>query len=322
MPANPTDLSFYGVAKEATVGTYVAPADYLPLNKFDPQDMTTWLIDSAARGSMVDTYNKVAGPVWSEISCGGPVFPDTIGYPVMGILGDITTTGASAPFTHAGAVKNSSTGQPTSHSLFDYDAVDSRGYTGIQWYDLTFTWDGEKYLNWDGTARGFQSATQSKPSASYTSVAMLPGWLSAVTINSIASTTLIDAEIKIARQGGPIHTADGTQAPYQIFLGGMGVSGKFVVVADTNTQLTNYLAGTKVPLDFNFQQGAGAAAVQVKFHMSNVNYDLAKPVRNKQWVEYEITYEAVANATDAGASGGQSPIKVTLQNAKPAATYI
>ncbi len=322
MAANPTNLSFVGIAKEATPGTFVASANYLPVNKFDPQDTTMWLTNDTWQGSAVSTYDKVAGPIYSEISCGGPVVPDMIGYLITGALGDVTTTGASAPFTHAISTKNSTTAQPVSYSLNDYDSVDNRGYTGCQVYDLKFTWDGEKALMWDGSLKGYSSAVQTKPAFSNTGVAMLPGWLSAVTINSISALTMIDAEIDLKRAGDPIHTADGTQAPYQIFVGELSVNGKLTVVADTSTQLTNYLAGTKIPLDFNFAQGAGAAAVQFKAHMTNCNLDLVKVSRGKTYTEYELTYEAIANATDAGASGGKSPIKFTLQNALPAATYL
>jgi hypothetical protein len=322
MPANPTALSFIGVSKETVVGTYVAPVAYLPVTTFDPQDMTTWLPDVSWRGSMVETYNKVAGPVWSEIKVDGPVYPDTFGYPPMGILGDVVDSGASAPFTHVGSTKNSTTGQPTSQSWNDFDSVDNRGYTGVQWFGLDIKWDGEKFLTYSGTANGFQSATQTKPTYSNSLIPPIPGWLSAVTINSIVTTTLVDAEINIKRKGGPLNTADANQIPYQIFDGEIAVTGKMTLVADAALQLTNYLAGTKIPLDFNFTQGVSAALVQVKFHMSNCNLDLVIPNRNKEYVQYDITFEACANTTDAGASGGQSPIKATLQNAIAAGTYV
>ena len=319
---NPTALSFFGIAKEATKGTYVPSVDFLPLTKFDPVDMTHWLDDDGLRGSMAKVYNKIAGPVWSEIGMGGPVFPDTIGYPIASFLGDVTTTGGGAPFTHAVALKNNSDGQPVSDSLADFDSVDTRGYTAVQWYDLTFKWDGEKLLTWDGTAKGFQSATQSKPTYSNSAITALPGWLSLVTVNSVSSLTMVDAELKFKREGGPIHTADGTQQPYQMFVGAADITGKAVFVADTNSLLTTYLAGTKIPLDFNFTQGAGAALVQLKFHFTNTNLNVVKVTRGKQWVEYEAEFEALPNSTDAGASGGLSHGKVTIQNAKPASTYV
>lgn len=320
--ANPTALSFYGIAKEAIKGTFVPSVDYLPLTKFDPVDKTQWLKDDGMRGSMAKEYNAIAGPVWSEIACSGPVFPDTIAYPLLSLLGDVTTTGASAPFSHVGALKNSGDGQPISHSLNDFNSVDNRGYTGVQWYDMDFKWDGEKLLTWTGNAKGFQSATQTKPAFSATTITALPGWLSLVSVNSVSTLTMVDGEIKLKREGGPIHTADGTQQPYQMFTGPLGVTGKMVLVADTNTLLTTYLAGTKIPLDFNFTQGAGAALVQFKLHMTNTNVNEVKTLRGKTFTEYELDFEALPNSTDVGASGGLSHIKATIQNAKASGTYI
>lgn len=322
MPANPTALSFIGAAKEAVAGTFVAATDYLPVTKFDPKDMTSWLSDGAWRGAMDATYAKVAGPVWSEISAAGYVYPDTIGYPLAGIMGVDTITG-SGPYTHTLTLKNTTDGQPTTQSLNDYNAVENRGYTSVKWKDITFSWDGEKYLTWDANAIGLQSATQTKPSASFTTITGIPGWLSTVTIGGSGATNMVSNEIAIKRQGDPIHTADGTQAPYEIFLGDMAVTGKTVVVADANTQLAAYLGqasgGAKSSLTFDFAQGAGATAVEVKFQMSSVNFDLVVPTRGKTWVEYEITWEAIANSTD---GTPYAPIQVVLKNAKTTAVYI
>lgn len=319
--ANPSALAFYSVAKESSPGTYVAPTDYVPLTKFDPEDMTTWINDDAVRGSMAKSYDKIAGPVWSKITMAGPVFPDTVGYPLLGFLGDSAITGASAPYTFTGSAKNSGDGQPTSQSWTDFNSVDTRGYSGCKWYDLNFAWDGEKALTWDGAMQGYQSVVQTKPTNAPSTVRAVPGWLSIFAIGGSTLSTLVSADIKMKRGGEPIHTADGTQAPLEIFVGEMEVTGKCTLVADVNTQLTNYLAASQTTLDFNFQQGAGSSLVQVKFHMSKVNFDLVKPTRGKKFVEYEINWEALANTTDAGASGGQSPLKATIQNAKSSNVY-
>jgi Phage tail tube protein len=319
--ALPTALSFYGIAKETVKGTWVTPVDYLPLTKLDPVDKTTWLVDDGMRGSMVKEYNKIPGPVWSETKCTGPVFPDTIGYPLMGFLGDVTATG-SGPYVYAGSLKNSVDGQPTSQSITDFNVVETRGYAGAQWMDLSFKWDGAKLLTWDGTFDALQSAVETKPTSSYTTVTAQPGWLCATTLNSISTLTLIDATFTMKRTGGPINTSDGTQAPYQIFAGDLSVTGKLTVVADANTQLANYLAGTKIPMDFKWSQGAGATATTVQLHSTLCNLDEVSTQRGKAWVEYAITFTALPNSTDAGASGGVSPIKATITNAKPSNVYV
>ncbi len=324
MPANPTALSFIGIAKEVTAGTFVPAVDYLPLTKMDPKDMTLWLPDGAWRGSMAETYGKVAGPVWSELSCGGYVYPDTIGYPLAGILGVDTLSGTAAPYSHTLTLKNTADGQPTTQSFNDFNSVENRGYTSVKWKDVTVSWDGEKYLTWDGNAAGFQSATQTKPSQSFSTIPGLPGWLSTVTIGGVSALNMISTEIAFKRSTEPIHTADGTQAPYEIFAGPLAVTGKTVIVADANTQLAAYLAqaggGTKSSLLFDFNQGTAGTAVEVKFQLSSVNFDLVVPTRGKTFVEYEITWDALANTTDA--SGGLAPCQVLLKNAKATAVYV
>lgn len=317
-------LRFAGVAKEATKGTFVAATDYIPITKFDAQDTTTWIEDTGLRGSMVARYNKVAGPLFSEISMGGDVFPDSIGYVLSGFFGEVATTGASAPFTHTFDIQNTGSttqGQPTAFSFTDYQSVEGRGYPGQQVTDLQFTWDGEKALKWDAKSVGFASATQTKPTQSFSGVTLLPGWLCAFKIAGSTSLQLVDAQISLKRPVKPINTADGTQAPLAIWAGPAEATGKCVIVVDTITQLTNYLAGTKTALDFNWAQGAGAAAVQFNPHFTNCNYDLVKTGSGKDYVEYEITWEALGNTTDVGTSGGYSIGKTIIQNAKPAATY-
>ena len=324
MPAKPTALSFLGVAKEATPGTFVASTDYIPVTKFDPKDDTTWLPDGAWRGSMVQTYGKVAGPVWSELSVGGYVYPDTIGYPLAQILGVDTTTGASAPYTHTLQLLNTGDGQPTTQSLNDFNSVDNRGYTDVKWTSLTLSWDGEKYLTWDASGLGLQSATQTKPTASFGTIPGLPGWLSTATIGGTSTATVVSAEVAIKRDGSVIHTADGTQSPYEIFDGPVSVTGKATLIADATTQLTTYLAqaggGAKSTLVFDWTQGAGASLVELQLTMSSVNFDLVTPNRGKTYVEYDLTFEALGNTTDAVA--GYSPLKAVLKNAKVASTYI
>ncbi len=113
-----------------------------------------------------------------------------------------------------------------------------------------------------------------------------------------------------------------TQTPAAIFLGPLTVKGKFQAFIDDDTELTRYLTNTQPSLDFNWTTGSGAALVQLKLHMTSAAYTNAKITRGKDYVAIDAEFEAVANLTDAGASGGYSPIKATLQNAVAAGTYI
>lgn len=313
--------SFFGIAKETTFGTAVAATAFLPVTDIKPKDKLTLLPDKGMRGSMVEVYDEITGPIWAELEIGGDVFPDTIGWPVVGVLGDLTTTGASAPFTHAAAVLNTGTGQPPSYTGSDYYAITTRQYAGMKFSEVGFKFSGDGLLEYSAKATCLASATAANPTPSFTAVTPQAAWTGAVTIGGSASLLLIDGECAIKRPVTVIHTADGTQAPYALWSGPVSVSGKMTLVMEDDAQLTNYLTNAKPSLDFNFAQGAGAAATQVKLHMTKVAYSEAEISRGKDYIELSVSYDALANTTDVGASAGYSPIKVTLQNAIASGTY-
>src|SRR5487761_808090 len=133
----PSAFSFIGIAKEVTPGTGVAPTFYLPVKTITPLDVIKYLEVPVFTGSMGDLKAIVQGFKNTTFDIAGPIFPDSIGWPLAGLLGDITTTGTTAPYSHAISLKNSGAGQPTSHTLTDFYAVtQARQYAGNQWHDL------------------------------------------------------------------------------------------------------------------------------------------------------------------------------------------
>jgi hypothetical protein len=317
----PTFRSFFGLAKETTFGTAVAATNFVPIKSMKPKDKLELLDDAGMRGSMVDSYGKIAGPQTSEFDFDGDVYPDTFGFPVTGVLGDITTTGASAPYSHAIAVLNTGTGQPPSYTMSDYYTISTRQYAGAKFSEVALKFSGDGLLTYSAKAVALGSATASTPTPSYTAVAPIAGWVGTVTIGGSANLTLIDGECTIKRPVDVIHTVDGTAAPYALWSGPVTVSGKLTMVMEDDTQLLNYLNNSQPSLDINYQQGAGASAVQVKLHMTKCAFTTADIDRGKTYIALSVDFEAVANTTDVGGSGGYSPIKVTLQNALASGTY-
>src|SRR5262249_32805012 len=146
-----------------TPGTAVPMTATLPVEKFDPQDKVTGLIDKAMRGSMVEEYGYVQGVKQSEFSMSGPAFMDGLGFLVNNILGDITTTGASAPFSHAMSVLNSGSGQPGTLSITDWQgppaANFARIFTGCCLSELTLKGNAETELvMFDAKGMGWASS--------------------------------------------------------------------------------------------------------------------------------------------------------------------
>ena len=142
-----------------------------------------------------------------------------------------------------------------------------------------------------------------------------------MTLNGSASTILASGNCLIQRPVEPIFTVDGNQRPYQLFAGAVTVGGSLTMVFESDTELTYYLSNTQPALDIDFTQGTGAGAQEVKLHMTKAAFTVAKIERSKEYIELSATYKGIANTTDIGTSGGYSPIKVTLKNAKASGTY-
>lgn len=322
MGARPTDLSVLGIAKETTFGTPVAATSFIPITGAPtPKDVVKFLQDKGMRGAMTDVYDQIAGIKSSTFDFAGDVFPDTFGFMLTGVLGDLTTTGASAPFTHAVSLLNSGDGQPPSYTITDYYAVNTRQYPGAKFNEVDFKFAADGMLTYSAKATALVSVPTTVPTASYTAVQPMAAWTGVVSIGGSAVHTVMDGNVNIKRPVAIIPTVDGSQAPHALWSGPLGVSGKLTLVMEDETQLTNYLMNTQPALDITFSTGAGASAVQVKFHMTQVMYQTADIGRGKEFIELAVAFTAKANSTDVGASGGYSPIKATLQNALVAGTY-
>jgi hypothetical protein len=319
----PSNVSFLGVAKESSKGTAAAATVLIPVREIKPQDVVQYLDDTNYRGSMVDTYGEVAGPAYSTLDVSGDVFPDTIGWWLAGMMGDVTTTGASAPYSHVMGVKNSGDGQPGSKTFVDFFGISqARAYAGGQVAELAFKISGEGLFEYSAKVTALPSALVTKPTLTATALPPYPGWQNTISIAGASKTYLEAAEINFKRAATPQHTADGTQAPYGIWVGPLAVDGKFTFIAEDETEFTRYLTNTQPAVILDSTTGAGASLTEVKFVMTKCAYTVAELNRSKDYVTYDVTFKAIANTTDVGASGGYGQCKVTLQNAVAASVYV
>ena len=329
--ALPRSRSFLGIAKETrpTPGaspTAVAATDYIPFTSIAPFDNITYLDDKGIRGSMIEQYNVIQGKIYSEFDFGGDVFPDTVGYVYSGVLGDVATTASAAPYTHTMSLLNSqaTNGQPPTFTLSDYyslGAGSTRQFAGMQFASIDTKFSADSLLTYSAKGMGYQSITASVLAPSYSTVPPLPSWTGTTTLAGSVTAILAEGNVNIQRSVTPIHTVDGTQRPYQLFAGPLTVEGSLLLVLESDTQLNYYLQNTQPSLSIDFTSGAGASLVQVKFQMTKCAFTVAKVERGKDYIELNVNYRAQANTTDAGASGGYSPIKVVLQIAKASCTY-
>jgi len=317
----PTAVSFLGIAKETTPGTAVAATDYIPVTSFEPKGEQTLLEDTGQRGSMVDVYDHIAGPTWATYGFAGNAHPDTFGYLLANITGDVATTGASAPFSHTMAVKNSGDGQPVTHTLTDFNGVSARRFAGARFSEVNLSFDAEGLLAYTASATTFASVTGATPTPSWGTLPPLANWQIAVTIGGSTVTTVEGGNISMKRTISPITTADGTQAPYKLFAGPLSVTGAMTFVLEDESELARYENNTKPIVVVDLVNGTSTALVEVKYTLSKAAYTSAVVARGKDWAEIEVDFHGDANITDAGATGGYSPVKVLLKNAKASGTY-
>ena len=319
--------SYLGIAKEATRGTAVAPTDFIPVMKdaLKPVDIVDPLYDTGLRGSNALNYNYIPGRTRSTVDYGGAVFADTVGYAIAGVLGSVTTTGASAPFTHTISLFNSiAVGgdvQPISYTLTDFYAVDVRSYPGCQFSDFSLKFNADGMLEYDAKTTGFLSEVVATPNPSFSTILPTPVWRGTVSIGGSAVSTAMTGNIDMKRPATPIYGISNTQDPYQVFLGPLEVTGKITFVMDNDSELLNFLNNSQPALVFNWAYGAGASAVQIQATLTKGAYTTGVIERGEDFVQVSVDFNAQANTTDDGASGGFSPIKWVLQNAKPSGTY-
>jgi hypothetical protein len=319
--------SYLGIAKEVTKGTVVAPTDFIPVSKdsLKPQDIVDPLYDTGLRGSNVLNYNYIPGRTRSTVDFGGAVFADTIGYGLAGLLGAVATTGSTAPFTHTISLLNSLTSgadaQPISYTLTDFYAVDVRSYPGCQFSDFSLKFNADGMLEYDTKTTGFASSTVADPTPAFSTVLPTPVWRGTVSIGGSAVSSAMSGNIDMARPVTPVYGISATQDPFQVFLGPLEVTGKITFLMETDAELTNFLSNTQPAIVLNWAYGTGTAAVQIQATITKGAYTAAMIERGEDFVQVSIDLNGQSNTTDAGASGGFSPIKWVLQNAKASGTY-
>lgn len=245
----------------------------------------------------------------------------------------VTVQPVTAPFNSAFATYNGAQGQPASHTFTHFQGptatTGARQYPGCCLSELTLKWNAESQLfTYDAKGNCWPSVPAgAAPTSAPSTVTPMPSWRGLLGIGGPASggtllKNITDGEIAIKRVLEPVYTTQNAQTPYVIQRGAVGVSGKLNFVAADESPYLAMINNTQPQLQLivgNGVTGAGQIGVQVDCQLAA--YSAAKYNSGKAAVMYDVTFDAIANTTNAGASGGYSPTKVTLTNAVPPQTY-
>jgi len=330
----PSVKRFHGWAKEVTPGTGVAMTTTALLDKCDWTDKPTWLKDKSLRNVMGDdSFAVIQGVKIGELDMGGPLYLDGIGWALSNILGDLTTTGTAAPYTNAWSLLNSGSGQPITHTLTQYygptPTSGSRMFSSVCFSEVGLKFVAEsELLTWTGKASSWAStAAVALPTAAPSTVIPVASWRAIAGVGGPASggtqvLTLESLELNIKRALKPYFTASNSQNPYIIQRGGLTVDGKMTFVCADESPYTAMINNTQPQLQFVIANGlGGGAAGQVQIDLAQAAFTEANPNFGSEAVQWDVTFEGVFNSTNAGASGGLSPVKITVNNAVASGTY-
>lgn len=241
-------------------------------------------------------------------------------------------TTVTAPFTHtfsnlnpASSTGNSSAHPPTYTTLHRNLIPGSGNFNADQYLYTNFSgvkFDAKKdgWFTWSG---GATSYTRSYPASdfppSFSTVRGMPSWKSAISLASSSVYNITELTIDIKREIDIITTLDGVEDPYA--LGAGPLSATFDASFDAITseaELDYMLNNTQPTLSWQISNGLSGASL-VSF---TVNAQLAAfttsdlTAMQTQW-GWKTTGTLMASTSDAGNSGGYSPLQIILQNAIP-----
>lgn len=323
----PSEFAIVGIAKEVTTGTAVVPASYLRLNTLAPVINVPALYDQSMQASMAKTYDAIPGVTSATYQADGNLYADEVNWWLAMLLGDVVVSGASDPYTTTHSVLNTSPGQPGTKTLTDYNGNNARALASCRASSLNVKWTADGLATITSQLTAISFATAATPTPSFpTATHALPGWKAQASINSVTAVKALDMEFDIKRTVTAVPTLSNSQSPDVIFAGGdVECTGSVTLVYDTvqgENMLLLYLAQTPVPISIDLLS-TESAAHEVKFQCSTAILDSAKIDRaSGRYVELPVTFTGIANATDAGGSGGKSPVKAITKAQLPSGTYL
>jgi hypothetical protein len=250
----------------------------------------------------------------------------------------IQTTGIQ----HAFSLMNSGAGrgmaansvQPSTLTITQYygPAATSGGrqFVNVVFSEISFKWNAEsELLTYTAKATAWVSAIPaSVPAATYTSSLPIASWRGVLGLAGPATggTQVVTAETgeyTLKRAVKPMFTAQGLQNPYIIARGGFAADWKNSFVAADESPYTYMRNNTQPQHQFVLTNGlTGANLLGIQFDMQQAAFTEAKANQGKEVVGWDCTGSAVFNTTNAGYTGGLSPIKVTLTNSVTPGSYV
>jgi hypothetical protein len=246
-------------------------------------------------------------------------------------LTDVAAVTVVAPFSHTFSLLNPygstgvTTGQGPTHTFIHRTGIPGSG-NNYAWQfvygcmsEITINAKASGVLTWSGKVTSYSKAYPSfAPSPSFSTVRMIPAWKSTTTVASTLTNDITMWSATLTRKVVPMPAADGYQNPYLIGRGTMTAPFKLSYSPALDETALNYMINNTQPvLAWAISNGSsGAGLVSFALAANQAAFKTA-PLAGDIFYGFDATGEFVANVTNAGNSGGRSPVSITLQNALP-----
>jgi hypothetical protein len=252
------------------------------------------------------------------------------------------------PFSHTFALLNSQQGyggalgaQPPTHTFGDYlgpmtglgnspsNLFGMRLYPSSCIMQLDFQGNSEQLLQAKANGSSWVSVPAgTAPTNAISTVVPVPNWRTNILLGVPGSPTTLgtvftigEYNLSLKRQLQVYFTDQNSQNPYIIARGPLDATGTLNFTAPGDeTALQEMLQNTQPKVQITINNGSAATAltyVSLTFNFQQAAFTKSKPSRSAVLVSYENEFQAVANSTNIGGSGGEGPVTVTLVNAVP-----
>jgi hypothetical protein len=238
-----------------------------------------------------------------------------------GVAATASVQTVDSGYVHKFAILNTGNGQPPTHSVTDFTnltaSTGARTYPSTCLSSLEISGNAEQLLMMKVSGNSWLSAAAAARPVNTTSfVIPLANWRSTVTVGGTQIYNIGEWSIKIARQLQTYWTAQNGQNPFIIARGGLTISGDLdYSVAQDESPLTNMLTAGYLPVVITISNGlATTSLLSMTITTTTGAFIKSAPERNAVLVGYKDAFEAVANSTDVGGSGGLGPGTISLSN--------
>jgi hypothetical protein len=228
------------------------------------------------------------------------------------------------PFTHTWNILNNASGQPPTHTVTDYTSltttVGARAYPSLCVAQLDITGNAEELLDVKMTGSSWISqAASTTPTNTVSTAVPVPNWRSTVTVGGTQVNDVGEWTVTIKRQLQIYFTNQGSQNPYIIARGPLDATGTLnYTVPSDETPLSNMTANIQPTVQIAITNGlASTSLLSLTLNMTQAAFVKSKPERSGVLLGYQDEWQAVANSTNAGGSGGLGPLTLTLENNVP-----